>query len=130
MIGNVATLMGLLGTITGLIRSFRAVGVGAGEDQAAVAAARMAAAGLSKAELLAQGISEAMNCTAFGLLVGILALLAYSVLNGRTQHVLDDMNETVVHVLNLATGHREVMKLDGVAEIPERDPYAGARAQA
>ncbi|MEK6606137.1 MAG: MotA/TolQ/ExbB proton channel family protein [Myxococcota bacterium] len=115
MLGNVATLMGLLGTITGLIKSF--AGVGIGQDAAAQAAAG-AASQSSKAELLAAGISEAMNCTAFGLIVGILALLGYSILNGRTQNLLDEINEATVSVLNLATGHRQAMNLQGIRDIP------------
>lgn len=77
LMGNVATLMGLFGTIIGLIHSFSAVSKSSAADNAT---------------LLAAGISEAMNCTAFGLLTGITALLAYSVLNGRTQSVIDDIN--------------------------------------
>ncbi|MEK6606136.1 MAG: MotA/TolQ/ExbB proton channel family protein [Myxococcota bacterium] len=86
MIGNVATLMGLLGTITGLIKSFAGV---AGVDPS------------QKATMLAAGISEAMNCTAFGLLVGIGALLSFSVLNGKTQGLVDDINEVTVQVNNM-----------------------------
>lgn len=92
MIGNVATLAGLLGTIVGLINSFSAV---AGIDPS------------QKATLLAKGISEAMNCTAFGLLVGILALLGFSVLNGKTQAILDDINEVTAQVMNLIAGSRQ-----------------------
>jgi biopolymer transport protein ExbB len=86
MLGNLATLAGLLGTITGLIKSFGAV---AGLD------ASQKASGLSK------GISEAMNCTAFGLLTGILGLAAYAWLNGKTQHILDDVAEVKKNVANL-----------------------------
>jgi biopolymer transport protein ExbB/TolQ len=86
MIGNLATLAGLLGTITGLIKSFRGV---AGVDAS------------QKATLLAKGISEAMNCTAFGLGTGITALLAFALLNGKTQAVLDDINEVKAQVVNL-----------------------------
>jgi len=92
MIGNVATLAGLLGTIVGLIHSFSAVG---GVDPS------------QKATLLAKGISEAMNCTAFGLLVGILSLLGFSVLNGKTQSLLDDINEVTSQVMNLISGSRQ-----------------------
>ncbi len=95
MIGNLATLAGLLGTITGLIKSFSAV---AGVDPS------------MKATMLAKGISEAMNCTAFGLGTGILSLLAFAVLNGQTQAILDDINEVSVQVMNLVTGHRSMMK--------------------
>jgi biopolymer transport protein ExbB len=96
MLGNVATLLGLLGTIVGLIGAF-----------AAVANANPA----DKATILASSISEAMNCTAFGLLTAIPALVAYSVLQGRTQHMMDDINETSVAVLNLIVANKDKMKM-------------------
>jgi len=86
MIGNLATLAGLLGTITGLIKSFAGV---AGVDPS------------QKATMLAKGISEAMNCTAFGLGTGITAILFFAVLNGKTQAILDDINEVKAQVANL-----------------------------
>ncbi len=95
MLGNVATLIGLLGTILGLIHSFAGV---AGVDPS------------MKATLLAKGISEAMNCTAFGLICAVPALLAFAVLNGWTQGILDDINEVSVQVVNLVVGHRNAMK--------------------
>ena len=85
MLGNLATLAGLLGTISGLIKSFASV---AGEDAA------------NKASLLSAGISEAMNCTAFGLGTGILGLAFFAWLNGRTQGVLDDIAEVRKTVAN------------------------------
>jgi biopolymer transport protein ExbB/TolQ len=96
MLGNVATLLGLLGTIVGLIGAFGAVANANPAD---------------KATILANSISEAMNCTAFGLIVAIPALAAYSVLQGRTQHMLDDINESAVSVLNLIVANKEKMKL-------------------
>jgi biopolymer transport protein ExbB len=96
MLGNVATLLGLLGTIIGLIDAFGAV-------------AKLNAA--DKATKLASSISEAMNCTAFGLLTGILALVMYSVLQGRTQMMVDDINESSVSVLNLIVANREKMRM-------------------
>ena len=95
MLGNVATLVGLLGTIIGLINSFAGV---AGVDPS------------MKATLLAKGISEAMNCTAFGLITAVPALLAFSILNGWTQTILDDINEVSVQVVNMVVGHRNAMK--------------------
>ena len=86
MLSNVATLMGLLGTIVGLIHSFGAV---AKADAA------------TKSTLLAAGISEAMNCTAFGLIVAIPALLCYAVLQSRTQKCVDEINEGSVRIVNL-----------------------------
>jgi biopolymer transport protein ExbB len=78
MLANIATLLGLLGTISGLIASF-------------AAAAKIDPS--QKAELLANGISEAMNCTAYGLVVAIFALLAYALLQGKTQSLIDELKE-------------------------------------
>jgi biopolymer transport protein ExbB len=91
MLGNLATLAGLLGTISGLIRSFASV---AGVDPSL------------KATMLAAGISEAMNCTFFGLLTGIIGLATYAWLNGKTQSILDGINQGTVETLNLATAGR------------------------
>jgi len=96
MLGNVATLLGLLGTIVGLIGAFGAVANANPAD---------------KATILANSISEAMNCTAFGLLTAIPALVAYSILQGRTQHMVDEINETSVSVLNLVVANRDKMKM-------------------
>ena len=129
MIGNIATLLGLLGTIVGLIKSFGGVSLGKSTDPATIAKAKQyvhlveECQGLTngkaiahcieknKATILAKGISEAMNCTAFGLGVGITALLGFSVLNGRTQNMLDEISDTTVNVMNLAVGNRDTMKL-------------------
>ncbi len=104
MIGNVATLLGLLGTIVGLIGAF-----------AAVANANPA----DKATLLSRSISEAMNCTAFGLGVAIPSLVAFSVLQGRTQHMLDDISESAVGVLNLVVANRDKMRMPVAVEAQE-----------
>ena len=85
MLGNVATLTGLLGTISGMISSF-----------AAVAFANPA----EKAALLSAGISEAMNCTAYGLIVAIPALIAYAVLQNRANHLGEDLNQSALKVFN------------------------------
>ena len=92
MLGNLATLAGLLGTIAGLIKSFASV---AGVDASL------------KATMLSRGISEAMNCTAFGLFTGIIGLATYAWLNGKTQGILDGINQGSVEALNLATAGRE-----------------------
>jgi biopolymer transport protein ExbB/TolQ len=105
MLGNVATLLGLLGTIVGLIGAFGAVATASPSD---------------KATILSRSISEAMNCTAFGLITAIPALVAYSVLQGRTQHLLDDINESSVSVLNLIIANRDKMKMP--ATVGEEQP--------
>jgi len=104
MLGNVATLLGLLGTILGLIHAF-----------AAVANANPA----DKATILASSISEAMNCTAFGLLTAIPALVAYSLLQGRTQHMVEEINESAVAVLNLIVANRDKMKMPATVATEE-----------
>ncbi len=109
MIGNAAMLSGLLGTVSGLITCFEAV-------------AHVSAA--DKGTILSAGISEAMNCTAFGLGTAIPALVSFSVLNGRTQHMIDDINETAVGVLNLVIANKDKLRSGGAA-----NPAAGVPAQ-
>src|SRR3954453_8364210 len=101
LLSNLAMLSGLLGTITGLIKSFGAVG-GESVDPS------------QKARILAEGIAEAMNCTAFGLIVAIIGLIGYAVLNGKTQALEDDINEASVQVLNLVVTNRQKVNLSGI----------------
>ena len=101
MFSNLAMLSGLFGTIVGLIKAFGAVG-GESVDPS------------QKARILAEGISEAMNCTAFGLLSAIVALIGFSVLNGKTQSLEDDINEASVQVLNLVVANRQKVNLQGI----------------
>jgi len=63
------------------------------------------------ATILAAGISEAMNCTAFGLSVAILGLIGFAILNGKTQSLEDDINSASVQVLNLVVANREKVNL-------------------
>ena len=95
MLANLATLAGLLGTIMGMIKSFASA---ANADAS------------QKATKLAEGISEAMNCTAFGIFVALVGLIGYAVLQGKTQALSDDINEVTVQVVNLVTSHRQAMK--------------------
>ena len=83
---NVITLVGLLGTIIGLIKAFTAV--------ASVNAAE-------KAELLSASISIAMNNTAFALMVAIPFLLVHAFLQARTAEVVDGLEAARVSFLNL-----------------------------
>lgn len=83
MAANVATLLGLLGTIFGLIESFEAV---ANADAS------------QKATLLSQGISIAMNTTAFGLIAAIPALIGYSYIQEKTNALVDNINENVARI--------------------------------
>lgn len=94
MIGNVATLLGLLGTIVGLIQAFTGLG---NVSQA------------EKAEILAKGISVAMNTTAYGLIVAIPAIVMYSLLQSRAGSLSEDMNQGALRLFNwLSLSHESV----------------------
>jgi len=85
MFGNVATLLGLLGTIAGMIHSFAAVASASPAD---------------RATMLSLGISEAMNCTAFGLIVAIPALVAYAIFQNRTDKLVGSLTENTTEIFN------------------------------
>lgn len=93
--GNVAVLVGLLGTISGLITSFGGI---AKADPA------------TKAALLSQGISEALNCTAFGLLVAIIAIVFFGFLQIRIGRAINDMIESSMNLMNLIVSNRDKIK--------------------
>jgi len=101
LLANLAMLSGLLGTVIGLIEAFAAVG---GLDAA------------SRASALASGISTAMYCTAFGLAAAIIALMGFALLNGKTQHLIDDINSATVQVMNLVVNNRSKVNLQGAAQ--------------
>ena len=86
MFANIATLLGLLGTIIGLIKAFTAV--------AQVNPAE-------KAELLSASISIAMNNTAFALMVAIPFLLIHAFLQARTTEIVDSLEAAKISFLNL-----------------------------
>ena len=96
VLGNVATLTGLLGTITGMIKSFAAVSYANPSEKAA---------------LLANGISEAMNCTAYGLIVAVPALLAYAILMNRNNLLVEDLSQAALKAFNLLSFNYDPMAL-------------------
>ena len=83
---NIATLLGLLGTILGLIKAFTAV---ASADPS------------QKADLLSASISVAMNTTAFGLMSGIPLLITHAVLVSKTGEIIDSLEMASVKTLNI-----------------------------
>ncbi len=87
---NIATLLGLLGTIIGLIQAFTAVANANPAD---------------KADLLSASISVAMNTTAFGLIAAIPLLLMFTVLQTKTTEIVDSMEMATVKFLNSITEH-------------------------
>ena len=91
---SLATLLGLLGTIMGLIQAFTAV---ANANPA------------EKADLLSASISVAMNTTAFGLMVAIPLLVTHAVLTSKTGEIVDSLEMASVKALNVisATSKRQ-----------------------
>jgi biopolymer transport protein ExbB len=92
---SIATLLGLLGTIIGLIHAFTAV---ANANPA------------EKADLLSASISVAMNTTAFGLIAAIPLLVTYSVLTAKTGEIVDSLEMASVKALNVisTTAKRQI----------------------
>ncbi|MGH8505289.1 MAG: MotA/TolQ/ExbB proton channel family protein [Stenotrophobium sp.] len=88
---NVSTLLGLLGTVIGLIGAF---------------AALSHADAVEKADLLSVGISEAMNCTAFGLLVAIPFALIHSYLQTRTNELVDGLEMCCMKLVSARSGNK------------------------
>lgn len=95
VLGNIAVLAGLLGTIIGMIGSFRAV---SSADPA------------TKAQLLSEGISHALNCTGFGLTVAIIAIVFYGLFQHMIQRSENEMIETSMTVLNLVASNRDKLR--------------------
>lgn len=90
-LANVATLLGLLGTIIGLISAFTAVA---------------AADPSQKASLLSGSISVAMNTTAFGLMSAIPLLMFHALLQTRTNEIVDSFEMAGVKLLNIVSDQR------------------------
>jgi biopolymer transport protein ExbB len=88
---NLATLLGLLGTIVGLIQAFTAVSN---------------ANPAEKADLLSASISVAMNTTAFGLIVAIPLLLVHTLIQTKTTELVDSLEMASVKFLNTLTERR------------------------
>ncbi|MGF1509513.1 MAG: MotA/TolQ/ExbB proton channel family protein [Myxococcota bacterium] len=96
-LANIAVLVGLLGTVTGLIKAFGALGQAAPEQ---------------RQELLTVGISEALNNTAFGLFIAVTCITAHLVINGRAKRIVEEIE---LHSLKL----ENMLTRRAVAELPE-----------
>ena len=91
LIANLSTLLGLLGTINGLIHSFSAIALADPAQRQAI---------------LSAGISEAMNATAFGLLTAIFTMIAHSVLSNKANRILEEIDEFGVKLLDLLSARK------------------------
>ncbi|MEK7704622.1 MAG: MotA/TolQ/ExbB proton channel family protein [Myxococcota bacterium] len=98
-IANIATLVGLIGTITGLIATFKALGAASAE---------------MKQIMLSRGISEAMNNTAFGLMIAVMCIVAHMILHNKSKAIVDEIEFHALRLESMLTqrGAGEVNPLD------------------
>jgi biopolymer transport protein ExbB len=102
---NLATLLGLLGTVSGLIHAF-----------SAVATANPA----EKANLLSASISEAMNCTAFGLMTAVPILFVHAYLQTKTTEQIDGLETAAIKFLNVLSNRQSARVQAAVRIEPAR----------
>jgi len=95
VIANIATLLGLLGTIMGIIDAFRAV--------AQVEASQ-------RQQALMKGIYVALYTTAFGLMVAIPTMLAHAIIDAKTVKIIDEIDEFSVKLINMLGSLRQTEK--------------------
>jgi biopolymer transport protein ExbB/TolQ len=86
LLANISTLLGLLGTIFGLIQAFEAVS---------------AADPTQKSQILSMGISKAMNTTAFGLISAIFIMTSHSILSSKSEKIIGDIDHYSVKLLDM-----------------------------
>jgi biopolymer transport protein ExbB/TolQ len=103
-IANIATLIGLIGTILGLIGAFSSIG-------------KLAAA--DRANTLSLKISEAMNNTAFGLIIAVICIIAHLFINNRAVKTVENAEHALFHFVNLHAQWRK-----GKVPAPEGNPGA------
>ena len=111
-IGSIAPMVGLLGTVLGMIKSF--LNISAGDVQ-----------GVRQMEL-AEGVSEALITTAAGLAIGIPALVFYSLFRGRVQKYIAELEAASTHMMALLHSQVERQAAHGYASPAQRhrDDYA------
>ncbi len=87
-LANVATLVGLIGTITGLITTFRSLGAATPE---------------MKQVMLSRGISEAMNNTAFGLIIAVLCIVGHLMLSSKAKAMVEELEFNALKLENMVS---------------------------
>lgn len=110
-IASISPLLGLLGTVTGMIRTFRAITV----------------AGVGNPSAMAGGIAEALITTAAGLIVAIPALVAYRYLRGRVDGLVIDMEKEslrLVQAIDRTTGTRPQAAVEIAAAVAAEEAAA------
>ncbi|MBV8969907.1 MAG: MotA/TolQ/ExbB proton channel family protein [Verrucomicrobia bacterium] len=90
-IATLAPMLGLLGTVVGIINSFSVLANNTSQ---------------SRQTLLAGGVGQALVATAGGLIVGIIAMTFYSLFRGRVSTMISDLESATTHILNIIVAHR------------------------
>jgi len=85
-LANIATLLGLIGTIVGLIGTFRSLGAASPE---------------MKQAMLSKGISEAMNNTAFGLMIAVTCIVAHLMLTSKSKAMVEEIEFNALKLENM-----------------------------
>jgi biopolymer transport protein ExbB/TolQ len=94
ILANVATLLGLLGTVFGLITAFSSVG---------------AADPSQRSSFLAAGISQALNTTALGLLIAVPTLVLHGFLVGKVEGIIEQVDEVSIRLIGAMTGRQDAV---------------------
>jgi len=113
-VGSVAPLVGLLGTVTGMIRSFHDLSAATGAVQSQVGA----------------GVSEALIATAGGLSIGIPALIFHSIFRGRVQIMISELEAAMTHLMALLAAQykRASYRTPGRSDSPEPSAKSSRRS--
>lgn len=114
-VGSIAPMVGLLGTVTGLIKTFNELNAVQAQAQG----------------LMSQGVAEALITTAAGLFIGIPALMFYSIFRGRVQKMISEMEAAMTHLMALLAAQykRATYRASARAEVgeaPARSSSGGA----
>jgi biopolymer transport protein ExbB/TolQ len=106
-LANIATLVGLIGTVFGLIGAFKAVAVAAPDQRQTV---------------LTKSLAEAMNCTAFGLTIAVICMIFHLILSGYSKRLTEDVEFNALKLENLL--NRRAQGELNPAEAPSARPGA------
>jgi len=109
-IGSIAPMAGLLGTVIGMIKSFREISLGNFEGV--------------KQMQLSSGVSEALITTASGLVIGLVAVIFYSYFRGKVQHYINELEAASTHLMavlsSLNTSNKTVLNQAPVQHQPQQ----------
>jgi biopolymer transport protein ExbB len=94
-IATLSPMLGLLGTVVGIINSFGVLASNTSQP---------------RPMLLAHGVSEALVATATGLVVGIVAMVFYSIFRGRVASMISDLETSTSHVVNMITTQQQLRR--------------------